>query len=340
MKIFYGQVAKLCNMFKIDEPLLLVNFGGPRDLQEIPSFLTSLLQDKDVVRTRFPQPIHNLLFGAIARRRAKKISEDYEQIGARSPIYFDTESIAALLREKLEKPIFTFHRYLPATHKKSLEAIEQCEAKQILTLPLFPQFCYATTGSIARFFSQNLSNEAAQKLRWVPSYADHPAYVFAFQKKIRDFLHLHELRESNTALLFSAHGVPKLFTDTGDIYQSECERSFKAIKAAFPNTLSLLSYQSKFGRGEWIRPYTDETCKNGKSWADGRTNIVVIPLSFTSDHIETLFEVEQLYLPLLRDNGFNAYRCPALNLESYWIESLVQIAQNRTLVSNSMLVRT
>lgn len=327
-------------MFKIDTPLLLVNFGGPRDLQEIPSFLAALLQDKDVIRSRLPQPLHNLLFGAIAKRRAKKISEDYQQIGARSPIYFDTEALASSLREKLNVSVFTFHRYLPSTHKESLHAIERCSAKQILTLPLFPQFCFATTGSIARFFSKNLPQSAVQKLRWIPSYADHPAYVFAFQKKIRDFLHLHELSESNTALLFSAHGVPRLFTDTGDIYQSECERSFEAIKAAFPNALSILSYQSKFGRGEWIRPYTNEICERAASWAEGRSHIVVIPLSFTSDHIETLFEIEKLYLPILRKNGFRSYRCPALNLEPYWIESLTQIVKNMSFVSNSMLVRT
>lgn len=310
---------------------LIVNFGGPRNLEEIPSFLTSLLCDRDVIRTRFPTFIHNWFFGRIARKRALKIREDYKEIGEKSPIYFDTEIIKELLEKKLQSPVLTFHRYLPSTHEESLRQISA--QKELIVLPLFPQFCYATTGSIARIL-------APYNLRWIKSYADHPAFVESYQKRIRGFLNENELEERDTLLLFSAHGVPKIFIQEGDPYQDECQKSFEAVIKGFPKIVGRLCYQSKFGKGEWLRPYTDEACETILSWHEGRKNIVFIPISFTSDHIETLFEIEKLYLPIIKKNGLRAYRCPALNTEPYWIDALTEIAKKTDLHKTTHLIRS
>ncbi len=319
--------------------ILLVNFGGPRDVDEIFPFLTALLQDRDVVRTNLPVWMHNALFKRIARKRARSIAHDYNSIGGRSPIYFDTEEIAEQLREKLQVPVLTFHRYLPSTHKDSLQAIEKANANVIRVLPLFPQFSYATTGSIARFFAKHLCCKTLSRLRWTTSYSAHPAFISSYQRRLADFLQENQLSADNTLLLFSAHGLPRSFVCTGDIYQAECELSYQRIMQAFPHFVSKLSYQSKFGKGEWIRPYTDETCSSVSTWCEGKTGAVIVPLSFTSDHIETLFEIEQLYLPLLQDQGLTAYRCPALNLAPYWIDALAQIAQEPQWASTQMLIR-
>lgn len=318
---------------------LLINFGGPRDLKEVRSFLTELLTDNDVIRTRLPRPLQNWLFRRIAKKRSAKIQKDYELIGGKSPIYFDTESLAKSLSIKLQAPLLTFHRYLPSTHAHSLRQIEASKAQEIRVLPLFPQFCYATTGSIARFLSKNLSKPALTKLRWIKSYPAHPSFIAAYQQRISVFLKSQKLKEEETSLLFSAHGVPRSFIETGDVYQLECELSFKAISSAFPLSLNKLSYQSKFGPGEWLRPYTDETVENITEWNQNRKNIVIVPLSFTSDHIETLFEIEQLYLPPIRKQGFQAFRCPSLNLEPYWIDALADILQETNLCSSQMLIR-
>jgi ferrochelatase len=312
---------------------LLVNFGGPRHLDEIFPFLQSLLCDRDVVRTRLPAFLHNLLFTRVARKRTLKIAHDYNLIGGRSPIYFDTEALAVALSKHLFAPVLTFHRYLPATHAASLERIRQ--APRLTVLPLFPQFSYATTGSIARF----LKPLPVQQLRWIKSYAAHPAFIAAYQRRIADFLQQNNLDESDTILFCSAHGLPQTFIETGDPYESECNDSFQAIMRAFPNALGRLCYQSKFGKGEWLRPYTDEASDSILTWHQGRKNVVFVPISFTSDHIETLFEIEQLYLPLIVARGLHAYRCPALNLEPYWIEALVQIMKEPNLCNTQMLIR-
>jgi ferrochelatase len=318
--------------------LLLVNFGGPRHLDEISEFLTSLLTDRDVIRTILPQFIQRRLFTWIARRRAGKIREDYELIGGRSPIYFDTEAIAKLLNEK-GIPTITFHRYLPATHEESLAVIEACKDQNISVLPLFPQFSFATTGSIARFFSERLTPETCEKLQWIKSYPANEPFIRSYEKRIRDFLIENELKEEDTILLYSSHGVPQFFIDEGDIYQAECIQSFETLSARFPKALNKLSFQSKFGPGAWIKPYTEKTCEEVLTWSQGLKQIVVIPLSFTSDHIETLYEIETLYLPILAEKGLKAYRCPALNLEPYWIDGLAEISKNQTLSTNQELIR-
>lgn len=312
---------------------LLVNFGGPRDLEEIAPFLTELLCDRDVIRTPFPHVVHRWLFGRIARKRASKIRHDYEEMGGRSPIYFDTEKLAKALSKGLQAPVLTFHRYLSATHPEAMGKIHN--AKDIKVLPLFPQFSYATTGSIARLFACFPPG----KLRWIKSYAAHPAFIGAYQRRIADFLKENNASEEETMLLFSAHGIPKNFVEEGDIYESECQLSAHALLQAFPKTIGKLAYQSKFGPEEWLRPYTNEVCEHILQWAEGRKKVVIVPISFTSDHIETLFEIEKLYLPPIRAQGLAAYRCPALNLEPYWIEALIQIARETNLCNNQMLIR-
>src|SRR3989344_503574 len=314
---------------------LLVNFGGPRDLSEIPSFLNALFLDRDVIRTKWPDWIHDWIFRRVAQKRASVVVRDYQKIGGKSPIYFDTETIKEELARHLQSPVFSFHRYLPATHPKSIEAIEQCESEEIKVISLFPQFCYATTGSIARFFEERLSSKTLKKLRWIRSYADHAAFTAVWKQNLSRFLKKNSLLEEETVLLFSAHGTPRLFIEEGDPYEKECRRSYREVLRAFPNALGRLSYQSKFGRGGWPRPYTGETCAEILSWHEGRGHVVIVPITFTSDHIETLFEIEELYLPLIRAKKLNAYRCPALNCDPLWIASLARIAQGAATSPNS-----
>ncbi len=315
---------------------LLVNFGGPRDLSEIEPFLKTLLTDKEVIRTRFPQVLHNLLFQRVAKKRAQVIRSDYEKIGGKSLIYEDTEKIASILQAELNVQVYTFHRYLSATHKEFFQKISK--AKDLIVFPFFPQFSFATTGSIARFFHKHLPLSVTKKMKWIKSYPEHPSFIQSYQTKIHNYLKEKKLKEKECLLFFSAHGLPKKFIETGDVYQRECEISYLKIIEKFSKAQKRLCYQSKFGRGEWIRPYTDESCETILDWCE-KKHVVFVPLSFTSDHIETLFEIEDLYLPIIRKKGLKAYRVPALNLEKYWINAIKDILEVSDLSTNSMLIR-
>lgn len=322
------------------EAILLVNFGGPRHLDEIEPFLQALLTDQEVIRTPFPKWLHQWIFSRMAKKRGQIIAHDYQKIGGKSPIYEDTEAIASSIFAQLKVPVFTFYRYLPETHAEFIQKIKRCKAREMRVCSLFPQFSYATIGSIAKWFEQHLSEKVIQKMRWIKSYAAHPKFITCSQNLLRDFMHENQLKEEETLLLFSAHGLPLDFILTGDIYESECQLSFEKIAEPFRKMKKLLAYQSQFGKGEWLRPYTQEVCKQILSYAAPCKNVIFFPLSFTSDHVETLFEIEYGYLPLVRKHLLSAFRCPALNRRQDWIESLAALIQEETnLCSNQMLIR-
>ncbi len=318
---------------------LLANFGGPRNLGEIASFLQELLTDRDVIRTGAPAWIDSLFFRRVARKRVPLVTGYYEKIGGKSPIYDDTEALAEALRPQLNGPVFTFHRYLSATHSAFLETICSIDCSELRVFPLFPQFTYATTGSIARWFARQLPRDLVSRIGWVKSYATAPAFLAPFKQIVRNFLTQNGLREEETVLLCSPHGLPKQYVDEGDPYQKECEASFRALMSAFPQAQGLLAYQSQFGRTEWIRPYTSDLCRNLLPYLSRRKHVVLIPLSFTSDHVETLFEIEYEYLPLIRKQGLSAYRCPALGLSPEWISGIISLLHESRLTPNKALVR-
>lgn len=318
---------------------LLVNFGGPRTLAEVEPFLRSLLTDQDVIRTQMPAFLHNLFFNRVAKKRTPQSSKQYQEIGGKSPIYEDTEAVAAALSQRLNTKVLTFHRYLPSTHQNTFDAIKALSVDEIFVFPMFPQFTYTTTGSIARLFYRTLAPNLLFKLRWVKSYPTHPAFIALIQKRIDLFLQSLGLREEEVILLFSAHGLPKKCIETGDIYEMECNASFHKVMEHFPKALGRLAYQSKFGPDEWLRPYTVDVCEEILGWNQGRKHVIFVPISFTSDHVETLFEIEKEYMPIIADQGIVAHRLPAFNQGEDWVSTIHDILQEENFVTTPMLIR-
>lgn len=320
-----------------------MNFGGPRDLDEVASFLRELLSDRDVVRSGLPKVLHNLLFRSIATLRASRIRKEYAHIGGKSPIYEDTEWLAEQLAGHLKGPIWTFHRYLKKTHEAFLEQIPLMEAlDEIYVFPLFPQMSYATTGSIARWFQERLPGRLWQKLRWVSNYASHPSFINSYKIRIQESLDSLEWKENEVAILASFHGIPLSFVKNGDPYPIQCQNSFASLKQHFPEIVWKMSYQSKFGPGEWIRPYTVDVSSDSR-WLDNRKKVLVVPLAFTSDHIETLSEIENQYLPLLKDMGVQAHRVSAINRLDCFVKGIATILKEHeerpdAFVANQMMI--
>lgn len=286
-----------------------------------------------------PRPVHNWLFSRIARKRSVKIAPEYESMGGGSPIYSDTEAIAEALRLRIDGPVLTYHRYIPATHDAFLKELQEVSCETILFFPMFPQFTYATTGSVARWLEEQLPKEVAAKIRWIKSYPTHPGFVLPYQRIIREEMERGGVREEELVLLFTAHGIPQKFVAGGDLYEEECQASFERIASAFPKALSRLAFQSKFGPGEWLRPYTSDLSESAGDWCQGRPHLFFVPLSFTSDHIETLVEIERDYVPAVARAGLSVRRVPALNRRHDWVEGILAILQETTSCNNQMLVR-
>ncbi|WP_348663681.1 ferrochelatase [Chlamydia vaughanii] len=301
---------------------LLANFGGPRQSSDIEVFLTSLLTDSDVTGGSLPSFIHKRLFTLIAKRRTHKVIPFYNCIGGFSPIYQDTESLAKTLSSYLDKPVITFHRYLPDTHRKTIQQLEAFQDAPIVGVPLFPHFTYAVTGSIVRFVYKHLPS---LNISWISNFGNHPQFISCMIDHIQQFLQFHDIPEDNCCLLFSAHGLPMKYIHQGDPYNTQCEKSFEAISERLSNIETHLCYQSKFGPGKWLTPSTKKMCETLNT---NKKYVLIVPFGFTSDHIETLYEIEKEYLSILTGRNYHALRIPTIYQSPNWVASLATIIQS------------
>ncbi|EPP34557.1 ferrochelatase [Chlamydia ibidis] len=314
---------------------LLANFGGPRHQKDVENFLVSLLTDSCVTGNFLPPSLHKKLFSFIARRRSPKVTLQYLHIGGKSPIYQDTECLAKQLEDRLLCPVIPFHRYLPDTHETTLQSLSRLEEnRQIIGVPMFPHFTYAVTGSIVKFFHTHAKKH---NISWIAQFGNHPSYISVMVKHIQQFLLTHEISNKDCCLLFSAHGLPLRYIRNGDPYDMQCEKSFKSLINNLGDMESYLCYQSKFGPGKWLQPSTKHICKTLHT---KKRNIIIIPFGFISDHIETLYEIEEEYLPILDKRGYRALRLPAIYSSPLWIDYLIRIITGSPITSYHNLIKT
>lgn len=313
---------------------LLANFGGPRSANEIELFLTSLLTDPLVTGKFLCRSFHKHFFSLIAQRRSPKLARLYNLIGGASPIYKDTEQLAQTLSSHLQTPVITFHRYLPTTHTHTLCQLQSLAPHYTLeALPLFPHFTYSVTGSIANFFHQQLPSLS---LSWVPHFGTHPLFIMNTVQHIHHYLSTQNIPQDACCFLFSAHSLPMKMIRAGDPYQYQCEQSYQAIIHHLQPHESYLCYQSKFGFGQWLEPSIQHfihTLKTKKPY------VVIVPFGFISDHIETLYEIEYLYLPVLKARKYQALRIPAIYSSPQWVETLKQILLDTDKYPTQHLIR-
>lgn len=332
--------------------VLFLNLGGPTTGDDVEEFLFNLFADPDIIRLPGPlAPLQNIIASFIAKRRAPKSRAAYESIGGGSPILKYTNAQAELLSESFEEkygmPIKTYvgMRYWKPYTEEALEAIRKDKIKALVILPLYPQFSISTSGSSLRVLQEDFSKEAASYGDMVhtvvPSWYDRPGYIQAMSNLIQTELESFTDSEKESAkakapaltsmhVLFSAHGVPKSYIEAGDPYQKQMEKCVEGIKTKLYETYSAddltihLSYQSRVGPIEWLRPYTDDVLPQlGES---GVQNLVVVPISFVSEHIETLEEIDIEYRELAEESGVSNWRrCPAPNTDETFIQDMADM---------------
>lgn len=315
--------------------VLLLNLGGPDRPEDVRPFLYNLFSDPEIIRLPF-RWLQKPLAWFISTSRARRSQANYAQIGGGSPLRRITEQQARALKDALgrigiEANLYIGMRYW---HPFTEEAIAQIKADQIrdlVILPLYPQFSISTSGSSFRLL-ESLWNQdpELQKIRYtlIPSWYNHPGYVAAMADLIRQ--ELDQCPNPDEAVIFfSAHGVPKSYvTEAGDPYQEEIEACVKLIMAALnrPNT-HVLAYQSRVGPVEWLQPYTEDVIP--ELAAQGVKTLVIVPISFISEHIETLQEIDIEYREIAEEAGIEVFRrVPALNDHSGFISALAQLVKD------------
>jgi ferrochelatase len=305
----------------------LINFGGPWTLGDVKPFLYRLFANPSVL-VGVPTPLRQLVAYTIAQVKGPSSVASYRLIGGGSPQLAWTEEQAGGLRGLLgengngdgskfnEVRVEVGMRSAEPSIECALRKLKEWGAGRLVVLPLFPQFSTTTTGTCLEEV-----RDALRRLRWSPltheikNWPDHPGYARLLRRTVDEAIWLAERDLGNSGevihVLFSAHSLPLKIVERGDTYPLDVRRTVEAVAAGLGHPWSLC-FQSRNGRMPWLQPYTeDELSRLGR---EGVRRVVVVPVSFVSDHIETLYELDMLYREHALEVGVtHYYRARAFN---------------------------
>ncbi len=318
--------------------VLLVNLGTPdsSSVADVRRYLDQFLSDPRVIET--PRLIWwPILHGIILRIRPRRSAAAYRTIWTEqgSPLLHLSrrlsEGLQGYLDTHSDRPtrVVLAMRYGNPSIADGLEILRQTGVRRLLVIPLYPQYSATTTASVFDAVTAELQRwRRIPELRFVNQYESDPHYISALETTIRN--HWQEYGAPDR-LLFSFHGLPKEYADSGDPYPEQCEKTARHVV----NALGLeddqwaLTYQSRVGAKEWLRPYTDQTLK--KWGADGVGRVDVICPGFATDCLETLEEIAVENRDYFLNAGGKEYHyIPALNDSSTHVELLARLAQRHT----------
>ncbi len=316
--------------------VLVTNLGTPAapTAAALKPYLKQFLSDRRVVD--LPRllwwPILNLI---ILNIRPKKSAEAYSEVWSDegSPLFVHTRRQTDLIRKQLEARLgdqvvvdFGF-RYGNPSISDGIESLKRQGARKIVVLPLYPQYSATTVASTFDAVAEDF-----QKRRWLPDfrfishYHDHPGYIEALAASVRRHWAEHGRADR---LLMSFHGIPKRYFDNGDPYFCECHKTTRLLAEALSLTENeyQMVFQSRFGREEWLQPYTDETLETLAD--EGVKSVQVICPGFSADCLETLEEIALQYKEVFLEAGGDRFEyIPALNEDDAHIAMLSSLVED------------
>lgn len=305
--------------------VILFNLGGPDSLKAVQPFLEYLFNDPDIFKLPFQKQFAKYL----SKKRAPKIEKEYNLIGGKSPIGYWTELQRQMLEKNLCKKndvqVFTAMRYWNPLTEETSKIVSTKKFNKILLLPLYPHYSISTTGSSFNEWKRHYKNSTEEI--FVDEYCEHPIYLQAVNKRINEALEKFPIeKKERVELVFSAHGTPISYVKKGDPYSSHIKKTVEGImKLRNHSQKYSLCYQSKVGPMKWLGPATDEMIKSLSE--RGTKNLLIIPISFVSDHIETLFELDIEYRHVADECGIENYIVmKGLNDSPIFIDALTDIA--------------
>ncbi|ADD68029.1 ferrochelatase [Denitrovibrio acetiphilus DSM 12809] len=295
--------------------LYVMYMGGPDSIEGIEEFLFNLFSDRTIIDFHIGGTLQTFIAKKIAKKRSKKVAPEYEKLGGCSPQlpYLKSllEKIKPAYQASTGRELVTdigmcyYHPYI----EDSVKTHENTDYENIIVTTMYPQYSYTTTGvCFDRFYkAQNLKKEPKIIKHWHMNETYNKCIadriMNAAQKLGKDISQCH--------IQFSAHSLPEYTVQKGDKYTLHIKEQMEKL-AAMTNPRSYgLSYQSRTGPVKWVGPYTDKELE--RLTEEKTDNIIVVPISFVSDHIETLIELDEQYIPHVTEAGLNIVRIESLN---------------------------
>ncbi len=336
--------------------ILLLNLGGPDSLEAVRPFLFNLFSDRDIIRLG-PSFLQKPIAWLISTLRSSKTEAMYRQIGGKSPILDITTAQAQALEEALNRPpvsgpadqdaakqnirhgfkVYIGMRYWHPFIKETVQKICDDGIENLIVLSLYPHYSKATTGSSISDLKECITGKDFD-IKYIEQWPDFPPYIDSLAGLIADGI--SEFKGVKCDILYSAHSLPQSFIDEGDPYLDHIKLTIEKLNerlSAEPFNMKdfdwHLSFQSKTGPVKWLEPSTEEMI-TGLGNSNCR-NLLVVPVSFISDHIETLYEIDILYKELAEKQGINFKRCAALNTSAQFIAAVKELILSTTASSGA-----
>ena len=306
--------------------VILFNLGGPDKLESVEPFLFNLFNDPAIIN--IPSIFRYPLAKFISKKRAPVAKNIYKEIGNKSPILELTQDQAKSLENNLSKKgdykCFVIMRCWHPRASDVIKKVREYNPEEIILLPLYPQYSASTSGSSINEWDDLCKKKNYHvKTKTICCYPTENNFIASHISLIKKTLKVIE--DNNFKLIFSAHGLPKSKIKKGDPYQWQVEETVKKIMSNLEdeNLNYIISYQSRVGPLKWIGPSTDKVIIK---YSKEKKGIVIVPISFVSEHSETLVELDIEYKKLAEKNGCSFYkRVAALGTEENFIKGLTEL---------------
>lgn len=309
-----------------DTAVLLLQMGGPDSLEAVRPFLLNLFSDREIIKIG-PSWLQPFIARMIVKRRTPLVVEKYREIGGKSPIRDLTRAQADALSAELGIPCYVGMRYWQPFTAETLVQMRADGIKKIVALSLYPHYSRATSGSSFNDLTRRLAElDGVFEVIRITHFYDHPLYIQALVEKIESGL--SGLQEPTAAeLLFSAHSLPQSFIDEGDPYLDHIQATVRLVMKRFSRVSHHLAFQSRAGPVKWLEPSTDDKLRELAQ--DGCKELLMVPLSFVSDHIETLHEIDIEYAEEARKLGIKTFRrMESLNSSPTFIRCMAELVRD------------
>jgi ferrochelatase len=310
----------------------MMNLGGPKNLDEVEPFLLRLFADREIIQL----PAQRWLGPFIARRRTASVQENYRAIGGGSPILDWTTAQGQGMIERLDRlspqtaphRFYVAFRYIDPLSDIALEALRADGVMRAVAFTQYPQFSCSTTGSSLNELWRAARRVGLEGVTWsvIDRWPTHPRFIKAMTETVRQGLaEFDEAERDDVVIVFSAHSLPLSIIDRGDPYPQEIGATVQAVMEQLDFSHEfLLSYQSEVGPVRWLGPSTERVIRD--LGTKRRKRVLVVGVAFTSDHIETLHELDIEYGELAHQAGIAEFRrAPALNDLPLFQDALAEI---------------
>ena len=315
--------------------VILFNLGGPLTSQDVKPFLYRLFSDPLIIR--LPSLLRHSLAYFISRLRAPLARKNYQFLGGGSPLLKHTKAQAKALKAKLKDElsnikdihVFIAMRYWHPLTEEVVKQVQQSNPDEIILLPLYPHYSTTTTqSSLSEWQRQSLKHHLNGKPHIVCCFYDDDLFIQAHLALLKEEMKKFPPNDA-TYFLFSAHGVPQKIIDEGDPYQTHIEKSVQKIahQLGLHHQQWGLSYQSRVGPLKWLEPETGSEIRR-LAREEKIENLFLIPISFVSEHIETLVELDIEFGAIAREEKIKHYiRVPTLSCHPIFISCLARLVK-------------